>query len=114
MMSVFRHFFAAQDGPLAAARVVEAVTQALGITQSVAGGQSTASWRPSWLFRPSHPGLASRRRKFPTMDTESVRMRLETIARELGLEAPSISVCGEDLLHLYKAGLKARNLPEMH
>ncbi len=107
MVSLFRHFFAAQDGPLAAVRVIEAVIEALGITRNEVGHQTVASWRPSWRFRPSHPALAAKRKKFPTMEIEVVKARLKKIAGALGLqEPPMMSVCGEDLLHLYDARLK--------
>lgn len=108
MEAIFHRFFAAQEGPLAAARVVDEAMRMLGVSGAEGLGLTQPAWQPSWTYRRRWISEASRRRKFPPMDLDAVRTRLQELAQLLGMEdVPSFAVCGDNLIHLYRSRLRA-------
>ena len=107
MQETFRRFFTAQDGPLAAERVVEAAQAALGCDGQSPLQPLHARWRPEWNYVSRWPTTQFRRKMFPPYDIAAVRARVATLAKLLGhSHPPQLVSCGDSVLHVFRHGLE--------
>jgi surface carbohydrate biosynthesis protein len=100
MIDTFHQAMSFEDDRLGAQIIVEQLVEAVQRREgfSVASGAASV-WRPDQKYRWHIPDKNVRAELFPSLDREAVMLRLQKIARALGIDfTPAVEYCGSKAL----------------
>jgi len=100
MINVFHHAMSFEDDRLGAQIIIEQLIEAVERREGFSAAPGTASaWRPDQNYRWHIPDKNVRAELFPVLDREAVMLRLQKIAKALGIDLrPQLEYCGSKVL----------------
>jgi surface carbohydrate biosynthesis protein len=100
MIDTFHHAMSFEDDRLGAQIIIEQLVEAVQRREGFGAQSATCSaWRPDQKYRWHIPDKNVRAELFPSLDREAVTLRLQKIAKALGIDfRPVVEYCGSKVL----------------
>jgi hypothetical protein len=100
MIDQFRHALSFEEDRLGAQIIIEQLVNAVQRREGFNAAPGTASaWRPNQKYRWHIPDKNVRGELFPSLDRDTVLLRLQKIAKALGIDLkPEVEYCGSKVL----------------